>query len=130
MKSPHDALSRRERQIMDVLYKLGSATAADVQSSLPGEPNYSTVRAQLRTLEEKGFAKHEEKGLRYVFIPTLPRDDARRSALRHLMETFFEGSPEQMVATLLDDRSMNLGQEELKRLSRIVADARKEARRK
>src|SRR6266478_5946740 len=88
---PH-TLTRRERQIMDVLYKLERASVADVLGKLTGQRNYSTVRAQLRVLEEKGHVRHEEHGLRYVYIPTVPRDEARRSALHHLVETFFEGS--------------------------------------
>jgi predicted transcriptional regulator len=121
-----DALSRRERQIMDVLYRLGPATAADVQAALPGEPNYSTVRAQLRILEEKGFLSHEDDGVRYVFKPVVPRERAGRSALRHLLETFFDGSAEQMVATLLDAESARLSEAELARLSKMVREARKE----
>ena len=125
-----DTLSRRERQIMDILYRLGSATAADVQVQLGGEQSYSTVRAQLRILEEKGFIRHEEQGVRYVFQPTTPRDNASRSALKHLLDTFFEGSAERMVATLLDNKSSRLSEPELDRLSDLVRDARKEARKK
>ena len=125
-----DTLSRRERQIMDILYRLGAATAADVQAQLGGEQSYSTVRAQLRILEEKGFIRHEEQGVRYVFQPTTPRDNASRSALKHLLDTFFEGSAERMVATLLDNKSSRLSERELDRLSDLVRDARKEARKK
>jgi predicted transcriptional regulator len=121
-----DPLSKRERQIMDILYRLGSATAVDVQSALPGKPNYSTVRAHLRILEEKGFLTHQEDGLRYVFRPVVPRDKAGRSALRHLLYTFFDGSAERMVATLLDSESAKLNDNELARLSKMVRDARKE----
>jgi predicted transcriptional regulator len=121
-----DAMSRRERQIMDIFYRLGSATAADVQAALPDKPNYSTVRAQLRILEEKGFLSHEDDGVRYVFKPVVPRDKAGRSALRHLLETFFDGSAEQMVATLLDSESAKLSDSELERLSELVREARKE----
>ena len=121
-----DSLSRRERQIMDILYRLESATAADVQAALPGEPNYSTVRAQLRILEEKGFLTHQDDGVRYVFKPVVPRDRAGRSALRHLLDTFFDGSAERMVATLLDSESARLSEAELARLSKMVRDARKE----
>jgi predicted transcriptional regulator len=121
-----DSLSRRERQIMDILYRLGSATAADVQAGLPGEPAYSTVRAQLRILEEKGFLTHQDDGVRYVFKPVVPRDRAGRSALRHLLDTFFDGSAERMVATLLDSESARLSEAELTRLSKMVRDARKE----
>src|SRR5262245_15100457 len=121
-----DSLSRRERQIMDILYRLGSATAADVQAALPGEPNYSTVRAQLRILEQKRFLTHAYDGVRYVFKPVVPRDRAGRSALRHLLETFFDGSAERMVATLLDSETAKLSETELARLSKMVRDARKE----
>ena len=124
-----DALSRRERQIMDIVYKAGAVTAADVQAQLPGNPSYSTVRAQLRILEEKGFLSHDDDGIRYVFRPTVPRDSAGRSALTHLLNTFFDGSAERMVATLLDSESTNLSDTELKRLSKLVADARKERER-
>jgi len=104
MKKPKpNALARRERQIMDVLYKLERATVAEVLRKLADQPSYSTVRAQLRILEEKGHVRHEEHGLRYVYFPTVPRDIARRSALRHLVETFFEGSAENLVATLLPE---------------------------
>ena len=123
-----DPLSRRERQIMDILYRRGSATAADVQAALPGEPNYSTVRAHLRILEEKGFLTHDEDGVRYVFKPVVPREKAGRSALRHLLDTFFDGSAERMVATLLDSEASKLSDDELARLSKMVRDARKERR--
>jgi predicted transcriptional regulator len=92
MKVADNQLSRRERQIMDVIYKLGKATAAEIHDRLPAQPTYSTVRAKLRVLEEKGFVRHEEQGPRYVFIPTTPHDKASRSALRHLVDTFFAGS--------------------------------------
>jgi predicted transcriptional regulator len=126
MKEPHQQLSRRERQIMDVIYKLGKATAADVHERLPDQPTYSTVRAKLRVLEEKGFVRHEEQGPRYLFIPTTPRDKARRSALQHLVDTFFGGSAEQVVATLLDSSASKLTDEELDRLSKMIDKARKE----
>ncbi len=119
-------LSRRERQIMDVIYKLGKATAADVQQGLPEVPNYSTVRAQLRVLEEKGYLRHEEDGMRYVFLPTIPREQARDSALRRLVDTFFDGSAEQVVAALLDGSAGRLSEAELKRLSGLIDKAKKE----
>src|ERR671922_2084954 len=100
-KALHSTLSRRERQIMDILYRLGRATANEVMAALPGEPNYSTVRTQLRVLEGKGHVRHEEEGLRYVYMPVVPRHAVRQSALRHLMETFFDGSMEKMLSTLL-----------------------------
>ena len=121
-------LTRRERQIMDVLYLLERATAAEIQAGLPGEPNYSTVRAQLRVLEEKGHVGHEEEGLRYIYAPTLPRSAARRSALRHLMETFFEGSTEKVIAALVGGEVSRLSPHELERLSQLIAQARGEAK--
>jgi len=122
---PH-SLTRRERQIMDVLYKLERATVGQVLAKLAEKPSYSTVRAQLRVLEEKGHVRHEEHGLRYVYIPAVPRDVARRSALRHLMETFFEGSAEKTVAALLGGEISRISSEELDRLSRLIAKSRKE----
>jgi predicted transcriptional regulator len=122
---PH-SLTRRERQIMDVLYKLERATVGQVLAKLADKPSYSTVRAQLRVLEEKGHVRHEEQGLRYVYIPAVPRDVARRSALRHLVETFFEGSAEKTVATLLGEGISRISSEELDRLSRLIAKSRKE----
>jgi BlaI family transcriptional regulator, penicillinase repressor len=123
---PETKLSRRERQIMDVIYKLGKATVAEVQQGLPEIPNYSTVRAQLRVLEEKGILRHEEQGMRYVFLPTIPREQARESALRRLVETFFDGSAEQVVAALLDGSAGRLSEAELKRLSGLIDKAKKE----
>jgi len=122
---PH-SLTRRERQIMDVLYKLERATVGQVLAKLADKPSYSTVRAQLRVLEEKGHVRHEEQGLRYVYIPAVPRDVARRSALRHLVETFFEGSTEKTVATLLGGEISRISSEELDRLSRLIAKSKKE----
>src|SRR5215204_4151009 len=95
--SLHNALTRRERQIMDILFRRGRATAAEVMEELPGEPSYSTVRTQLRVLEEKGHVRHEEEGLRYIYCPVVARHTARKSALRHLVDTFFEGSAEKAV---------------------------------
>jgi len=127
MKKPRaNALARRERQIMDVLYKLERATVAEVLRKLADQPSYSTVRAQLRILEEKGHVRHEEHGLRYVYVPTVPRDIARRSALRHLVETFFEGSAENLVATLLGGKISRISREELDRLACLFAKDRKE----
>jgi len=127
MKTPKpNALSRRERQIMDVLYQRGQASVSDVLAALGGKPHYSTVRAQLRVLEEKGHLRHEELGLRYVYFPTIPRDVARRSALRHLVETFFDGSTERVVAALLGGEVARISSEELDRLARIIAKSRKE----
>jgi predicted transcriptional regulator len=119
-------LSRRERQIMDFLYRRGRATAAEVLAGLPDPPSYSAVRAMLRVLEEKGHVRHAQDGPRYVYLPRVARDRARRSALRHVVRTFFEGSAAQVVAALLDDRSADLSGEELDRLARLIARARKE----
>src|SRR6266566_1618546 len=129
MKKPKpNALARRERQIMDVLYKLERATVAEVLRKLADQPSYSTVRAQLRILEEKGHVRHEEHGLRYVYVPTVPRDVARRSALRHLVETFFEGSAENLVATLLGGKISRISREELDRLACLFAKDRSRSR--
>jgi len=119
-------LSRRERQIMDFLYRHGRATAAEVQANLPDPPSYSAVRAMLRVLEEKGHAQHEQDGPRYVYRPRVARDRAKRSALRHLMRTFFDGSREQVVAALLDDSTLQLSDDELDRLSKLIDRARQE----
>jgi predicted transcriptional regulator len=122
----HQTLSRRERQIMDVVYRLGRATAAEVLQELPDPPSYSAIRALLRVLEEKGHIRHEQDGPRYVFLPTLSRDKARRSALRQLVQTFFEGSTAQAVAALLGESRSNLSDEDLDRLFRLIEQARKE----
>ena len=120
-------LSRRERQIMDVLYRRGRATAAEVMADLPGDPSYSTVRTQLRVLEEKGHVRHEELGLRYVYVPAVPRHAARKSALRHLVETFFDGSAEKVVAAILGNEAAKLSDEEIDRIAKLVNNARKES---
>ncbi|MBV9266414.1 MAG: BlaI/MecI/CopY family transcriptional regulator [Acidobacteriaceae bacterium] len=121
-------LSRRERQIMDVLYRMGRATAAEVHKEIPDPPSYSAVRAMLRVLEEKKHIRHEEKDLRYVFIPVVPREKARRSAVLHLLDTFFDGSTEEAVATLLDVSSRRLSEKEFDRLAKVIEEARKEGR--
>jgi predicted transcriptional regulator len=128
MTTTHHTLSRRERQIMDVLYQKGRATALEGRESLPDPPSYSAVRALLRILEDKGHVRHEQDGPRYIFTPKTPRDKARRSAIRHLMETFFEDSPEQAVAALLDVSSSKLSEEELDRLARLIENARVEGK--
>src|SRR3954468_7300239 len=126
MKKPlHVTLSRRERQIMDTLYRLGSASAADVMRELPGEPTDSTVRTHLRVLEEKGHVQHEEVGLRYVYEPKVPRNAVKHSALRHIVDTFFEGSTHKVVAALLGGESSNVSDEELDRITDLVDKARK-----
>lgn len=113
---------------MDVLYRQSKATAAEVHAAIPDPPSYSAVRAMLRVLEEKGHIRHEAQDLRYVFMPIVPREKARRSAVRHLLETFFEGSPEQAVATLLDVSARELSPEDLNRLAALIEKARKEGR--
>ena len=122
----HAVLSRRERQIMDILFRRGRATAADVMEELPGEPSYSTVRTQLRVLEEKGHVRHELDGVRFVYMPVLARQAARKSALRHLVDTFFDGSSEQAVAALLGGEGARLTDEQLDRIAAMIARARKE----
>jgi predicted transcriptional regulator len=124
--SAHAALTKRERQIMDVLYRLGRATAADVLAALPGSPHYSTVRTQLRVLEEKGHVRHESDGLRYVYVPTLARHTARRAALRHLVDTFFDGSAAGAVAALLGRDAGRLSDEELDRIEGLLKSSRRE----
>jgi BlaI family transcriptional regulator, penicillinase repressor len=123
-----ERLSRRERQIMEIMYRLGSATVADVLKELPDDVSYSTVRAQLRILEEKGHLRHEEKDLRYVYMPVVAREKVRRSALRSVIDTFFGGSAEEMVAALLDHGSTRLSAEELDRLAVLIEKARKDGR--
>ncbi|HUK32299.1 MAG TPA: BlaI/MecI/CopY family transcriptional regulator [Vicinamibacterales bacterium] len=120
----HHALTRRERQIMDILYRRGRATAGEVMEDLSGDPNYSTVRTQLRVLEEKGHVRHEEVGLRYVYSPAVPRGSARKSALRHLVDTFFDGSVENAVAALLGGEGAKLSDDELDRIADLVKRSR------
>jgi|SRR6478672_7990792 predicted transcriptional regulator len=124
-----NGLSRRERQIMDVLYRLGRATAAEIIAELPGNLSSSTVRTQLRVLERKGHVRHDDEGQRFVFSPTLPRRDARKSALRHLVETFYGGSAEKVVAAVLGGEGARISDDELARIAAMVEKARKEARR-
>ncbi len=121
----HRDLSRRERQILDILYQKGRATAAEVQADLPEPPSYSAVRALLRILEEKGHIRHEQDGPRYVYLPTVARDNAKRSALRHILQTFFDGSAEQAISALLDEPSTRLSNDELDRLATLIDGARK-----
>ncbi len=127
-KETHLHLSRRERQIMDVIYARGSVTVQEVVDEIPAPPSYSAVRAMLRVLEEKGHVKHREEGPRYVYLPTVPRDEARQSALQQLVRTFFDGSAEQAAAALLDMSGPDLTEQELNRLSRAIDLARKEGR--
>ena len=125
-KAVPPTLSKRERQIMDVLYRLGRATAAEIMERLDGAPAYSTVRTQLRVLERKGHVRHDEERLRYVYVPTVPRHSARRSALKHLVDTFFDGSAAQAVAALLGGAASRVSDEELARIEQLVKSARVE----
>ena len=126
--STPEQLSRRERQIMDVIYALGRAGVAEVRERLPEAPSYSAVRALMRILEEKGHLRHEQEGPRYVFLPTVPAEKARESALRHLLKTFFDGSAEGAVAALLDLEEADLSPEEFDRLAERIERARREGR--
>jgi predicted transcriptional regulator len=121
----HHELSRRERQIVDILYAQGRGTAAEVQAQLPDPPSYSAVRAMLRILEEKGHVRHEQDGPRYVYLPTVARESAKRSAMRHMLQTFFNGSAEQAISALLDDSSSKLSDAELDRLAQMIEQARR-----
>jgi len=122
------SLSRRERQIMDILYQRGKASASEVREAMEAAPGYSAVRAMLRVLEEKGHVKHQAEGLKYVYVPTVTRDKAKRSAVKHVMETFFNGSAEQIVAALLDVASTRLTRGELDRMSEMIEQAKKEGK--
>jgi len=117
-------LSNRERQIMDILYREATATAAEVHEQLPDPPSYSAVRATLRILEEKGQVRHEQDGPRYVFRPAVARDKAKRTAIRHLVETFFDGSLELAVATLLDESASELSEDDFARLEKLIDEAK------
>jgi BlaI family transcriptional regulator, penicillinase repressor len=121
-----DQLSRREKQIMDILFRLGRASAAEVQAAMPDAPSYSAVRAQLRILEEKGHVRHEEDGPRYLFLPRTSRDTERRRALTHLVDTFFEGSREALVSTLIGSGEKRLDPAEIDRLAALIDRARRE----
>lgn len=121
-------LSRRERQIMDILYRLGSATAAEIRENLPEAPSYSAVRALLRILEEKGHLRHQYDGPRYIFTPIVSRPAARKSALRQMVRTFFDGSPTQAVAALLDMSAGDLSDDELDQLGKLVEQAKGEGK--
>ena len=121
-------LSRRERQIMDIVYEMNEATVAQVLELIPDPPSYSTVRALLRVLEEKGHLKHTQQGPRYIYSPTLPREEARRNALKHVLKTFFDNSTEEIVAALLNISEEDLTVEEYRRLTKLINKARNEGR--
>jgi predicted transcriptional regulator len=127
-KSATPSLTRREREIMDIVHRRGRATAHDVLDDLAQPPSYSAVRALLRLLEERGHVKHVEDGQRYVYTPAVARGDARRGALAHVVRTFFAGSVEQAVATLVESSRTKLSRDELDRLSEVIERARKEGR--
>lgn len=119
-------LSRRERQIMDILYQRGKASVSEVREAMDDAPGYSAVRTLMRVLEEKGHVKHKAEGLKYVYLPTVAQEKAKRSAVKHLLDTFFKGSPEQIVAALLDVSSTRLTRAELDRMSAMIEKAKKE----
>ena len=126
MKNRMRALSRREREMMDIIFRAGKATAGEVMEGMTDRPSYSAVRATLRVLEQKGLLRHEDDGTRYVYRPTLNRDKARQSALDHLMATFFDGSVTDVVATLIQNE--DLSRDELDSLARLIDKTRKEGR--
>ena len=119
-------LSRRERQIMDILYSRGRASAAEIHQALPDPPSYSAVRAKLRVLEEKGHVRHQEQSLRYVYLPIVSRDKARQSALRHMLATFFDNSTEQAITAILNLKGGELARDTLDRLSALIEKAKQE----
>jgi BlaI family transcriptional regulator, penicillinase repressor len=119
-------LSRRERQVLDALYRAGRATCAEVQRAMTDPPSYSAVRTFLRILEDKKIVRHEQDGVRYVYIPVVKKEQASRSALRHVLNTFFGGSATQAISALLDEDSRNLSEEDWQRLSVMIEQARKE----
>jgi len=121
-------LSRRERQIMDIVYEMNEATVAQVLELIPDPPSYSTVRALLRVLEEKGHLIHKQQGPRYIYSPTLPREEASQNALKHILKTFFDNSTEDIVAALLNISEEDLSEEEYKRLSKLIKKAQNEGR--
>jgi BlaI family transcriptional regulator, penicillinase repressor len=124
-KRNRPGLSRREREIMDILYKSGRSTAAEVMNELSGEPHYSTVRTQLRVLEGKGYVRHEEENLRYVYVPAVPQDEVSRSALKQLIDAFYDGSMENVVQALLGLEGSRLSQKKLDRIAVMIEKARK-----
>ncbi len=128
MLETQQGLSRRERQIMDILYQRGKSSASEVREGMTDAPSYSAVRAMLRVLEEKGHVRHQAEGLKYVYVPTVTRDKAKRSAVKHLIDTFFQDSPEQVVAALLDVSSTRLTRGELDRMAEMIEKAKKEGK--
>jgi BlaI family penicillinase repressor len=118
------ALARRERQIMDVVYRLGAATAAEVAAALPDPPGYSSVRTMLSILETKGHLRHESRANRYVYLPVVPRTTARRRALRDLVSTFFDGSPKDAMVTLIEERGRELSAKDLAEIRRLIEAAK------
>lgn len=126
--SPSTDLGRRERQIMDVVYRLGRASVGEVRDQLPDPPSYSAVRAMLNLLEDKEHLTHEQDGLRYVYKPTTARSQLRRSALRHLVQTFFDGSPTSAVAALLEMADGELSASDRARLAKMIAQAKAEGK--
>jgi BlaI family transcriptional regulator, penicillinase repressor len=124
--STDDPLSRRERQVMNIIYAKGRATATEIHAALPDPPTFSATRAIMRTLEEKGHIRHEEQGLKYIYSPVVPADKARRSALSNVVATFFQGSPSRLLATLLDSSASKISDEELRELEELIRRARQE----
>jgi BlaI family penicillinase repressor len=122
----NDPLSRRERQVMNIIYAKGRATATEIHAALPEPPTFSATRAIIRTLEEKGHIRHEEQGLKYIYLPVVPADKARRSALSNVVATFFQGSPSRLLATLLDSSTSKISDEELRELEELIRKARQE----
>ena len=123
-----DSLSRREREMMDIVFAVGSATAGEIRERMPEAPSYSAVRATLRILEHKGLLKHEDDGRRYVYSPTLAKSAARQNAIEHLLTTFFDGSPAGAVLTLLERPGTGISNGDLDRMSMLIDRARREGR--
>ena len=123
-QSSSPKLSRRERQVMDIVYSQGRATASEIHAALADPPTFSATRAVIRTLEEKGHLRHEEQGLRYVYLPVVSVEQAKRSALAHMVKTFFQGSPSRLMATLLDPKSANISAAELHSLEELIRKAK------
>jgi BlaI family penicillinase repressor len=127
-RKSQSTLSRRERQMMDIIYRQGCASAAEIREALPDPPSYSAVRAKLRVLEEKGHIRHRQEGPRYVFLPVLSREKAKKNAVKHLLQTFFDGSTALAVSALLDVSKSDLSEEDLQQLTQLITQARKEGK--